>query len=131
MRPAGLFDDAFSDVASALERLDALEGLHEETASQEALQLAVSAAAAVLGARLDSLEDFVSNFTSDRLSGVKRNVSGGEVQAHRVLLGDCSLPPALWVAACGWKFGLTDHMRVDPFLVSCKKCLRYEARWLA
>jgi len=130
VRPAGLTDDSFADVAAALKRLDVLEGQLEESASQEALQLAVSAAAAVFGARLDSLEEFVANFTSDRLSGVQRNVSNTEVQVHRVLLGDCSLPPALWVSACGWKFGLTDHTRVDAFLVSCKKCLRHEARWM-
>jgi len=129
VRPAGLTDSSFDDVAAALKRLDALEGQREESASQEALQLAVSSAAAVVGGRLDSLEEFVANFTSECLSGVQRNALNTEVQVHRVLLGDCSLPPALWVSACGWKFGLTDHKRVDAVLVSCKKCLRHEARW--
>ena len=63
--------------------------------------------------------------------GNPRLVANSESRvAHRVAVGPGDGPSALWVAACGWRFGLCPHADVNPAAglpsdhrLLCQRCL--------
>ena len=43
---------------------------------------------------------------------------------HRIALGDSCFPTGVWTTACGWRFGSTQHVRVDVSEINCASCIR-------
>eukprot|EP00973_Karenia_brevis_P006589 895586-Karenia_brevis.AAC.1 len=56
-----------------------------------------------------------------RLGGVARH---RDDKVHEVVVGDAMFPPSVWVTRCGWRFGLSTHIRRGGEPTTCSKCLR-------
>ena len=120
--PGALAGDVFRLPAELLEQL---KGPSLAVEAETIVARAVEAARSMIEETQVAQEAKWARAADDRLGAVMRVGGGSEQkQVHRIAMGDGCVPPMLWTTWCGWRFGLSGHVRVKVDLISCKNCLR-------
>ena len=108
------------------ELLKQLKGPSQAVDAEAIVERAVEAARRTIEEMQVAQEAKWAQAAEDRLGAVMRvGGTSEQEQVHRIVMGDGCVPPSLWTTWCGWRFGLSGHVRVKVGLISCKKCLRH------